>query len=159
LDARLLAVYLSTVYELPASAGAVRASLDGDARAAHTRLPDALRARFAIVTAYNPRSVVTAPAVNAQRHRAMHELLLMGGHQVEACVAHGQDAQGATDDTWREPSWFVRDIEREEAIAFGRAFRQNAIVFSDEGRPEIVATDADWDAPGKGYAAAWRVRP
>jgi hypothetical protein len=155
MDPNLLRNYLSTVYELPTASGPLRASLDGDAaRNGPSALPELLQKPFAVITAYNPRSMLMPRKVNEQRNLVMRDLLVLGVYRVEACVAYEQDPEG----TWREPSWLVHAMDRDEAIAFGRVFRQNAILLCRNARPEIVVTDPTCDEIGKTYAGHWHVR-
>lgn len=154
MDQNLLRSYFSTVYELPTDAGVVRASLDGEAITDPAVLPDLLRTRFAVLTAYNPRSMLLPRKVNEQRQQVMRDLLVLGCYRVEACVGYEDEPDG----TWREPSWLVHGIDRDEAIHFGRTFRQNTIVYSREGRPELVVTDPTFDDVGKCFVGNWRVR-
>ena len=154
MDHNLLRTYLATVYELPTPAGPLRASLDGDIVADPTTLPELLRRPFVVLTAYNPRSMLLPRKVNEQRQQVMRDLLILGVYRVEACVGYEEDPEG----TWREPSWLVHGMDREEAIAFGRVFRQNTILVCHDGRPEIVATDPTCDDVGRTYVGNWRVR-
>jgi hypothetical protein len=154
MDTNLLRSYLTTVYELPTATGALRASLDGDAVASPSSLPEILQKPFAIVTGYNPRSMLLPRRVNEQRNLVMRDLLVTGNYRVEACAGFEDDPEG----TWREPSWLVHGMERDEAIAFGRVFRQNAVLLCRNARPEIVVTDPTCDEIGKTYEAWWRVR-
>jgi hypothetical protein len=142
------------VYELPADSGVIRASLDGEVNAEPTGLPDLLKTRFAVLTAYNPRSMLLPRKVNEQRQQVMRDLLILGCYRVEACVGYEDEPDG----TWREPSWLVHGIDRDEAIHFGRTFRQNTIVYSRDCRPELVVTDPTFDDVGKCYVGNWRVR-
>lgn len=155
MDPNLLRSYLATVYELPTASGVVRASLDGDAgRAGAAALPDILQKSFSIVTAYNPRSMLMPRKVNEQRNLVMRDLLVLGVYRVESCVGYDEDPEG----TWREPSWLVHGMGRDEAVAFGRVFRQNAVLLCQSSRPEIIVTDPTCDEIGKTYAGHWRVR-
>ncbi len=154
MDQSLLRSYLATVYELPSAAGVLRVSLDGEVVKDESALPELLRAPFAILTAYNPRSMLLPRKVNEQRHQVMRELLILGCYRVEHCVGEGDEP----DSTWREPAWLVHGIDREEAVDFGRTFRQNTIVYSDGGRPELVVTDPTCDVLGQTYAGNWRLR-
>ena len=154
MDSTLLRQYMSTVYELPSNSGPLRVSLDGDIVSDASTLPELLRAPFCIVTAYNPRSMLLPRKVNDARHAVMRDLLILGCYRVEACVGYEEEPEG----TWREPSWLVHDIERDEAIAFGRVFRQNTIVFCRNARPEIVVCDPTCDDVGKTFVGHWRVR-
>jgi len=49
-------------------------------------------------------------------------------------------------------------MERDEAIAFGRVYRQNTIVYAENGRPEIIVTDPTADDVGRTFHGNWRVR-
>ena len=154
MDQSLLRSYLATVYELPTPSGPLRVSLDGDIVTDPSRLPELLQRPFTVLTAYNPRSMLLPRKVNEQRHQVMRDLLVLGVYRVEACVGYEEDPEG----TWREPSWLVHGMDREEAIAFGRVFRQNAVLVGRSARPEIVVTDPTCDDVGKTYVGNWRVR-
>jgi hypothetical protein len=153
-DQNLLRSYLGTVYELPTPSGPIRVSLDGDIVADAAVLPEILQRPFGIVTGYNPRSMLLPRKINEQRHQVMRDLLVLGVYRVEACVGYEEDPEG----TWREPSWLVHDIDREEAVAFGRVFRQNTIVMCRAARPELIVTDPTCDDVGRTYVGNWRVR-
>jgi hypothetical protein len=150
----LLRHYLSTVYELPTTNGPVRASLDGDIVTDPSTLPEILTRPFTLLTAYNPRSMLLPRKVNDGRHLVLRDLLILGCYRVEACVGYEEDPEG----TWREPAWLVHAMEREEATAFGRVFRQNTIVTCKNGRPELIVTDPTCDDLSKTFVGNWRVR-
>ncbi|MFO0677820.1 MAG: DUF3293 domain-containing protein [Polyangiaceae bacterium] len=154
MDQTLLRNYLATVYELPSVQGPVRASLDGDLVTDPSTLPELLTRTFAVLTAYNPRSMLLPRKVNDGRHVVLRDLLILGCYRVEACVGHEDDPEG----TWREPSWLVHGMDREEAIAFGRVFRQNAVLYCKDARPELIVTDPTFDDVGKTITGNWRVR-
>jgi hypothetical protein len=154
MDQTLLRSYLATVYEFPTSAGPLRASLDGDIVNDAAALPELLTRPFAVLTAYNPRSMLLPRKVNDSRHMVLRDLLILGVYRVEACVGYEEEPDG----TWREPSWLVHGMDRDEAIAFGRVFRQNTILFCKNGRPELVATDPTFEDVGKVVLGNWRVR-
>jgi hypothetical protein len=154
MEQNLLKAYLETIYELPTAAGVIRASQDGDQGAPPKPLPDLLNTTFALITAYNPRSMLLPRRVNEQRHHVMRDLLVLGCYRVEAGVGFEEDPDG----TWREPAWLVHGMGREEALAFGRVFRQNAVVVNYEGRPELVVTDPTCDDIGRGFRGYWRIR-
>ena len=101
MDQGLLRSYLATIYDLPSSNGIVRASLDGDVANDRSALPDILTREFAIVTAYNPRSMLLPRKVNDQRHSVLRDLLVLGVYRVEGCVGYEDDAESI----WREPAW------------------------------------------------------
>ena len=154
MDQGLLRAYLGTIYDLPSPNGIVRVSLDGDVANDPSALPDVLTRPFAILTAYNPRSMLLPRKVNDGRHTVLRDLLILGCYRVEACVGFEEDPEG----TWREPAWLVHSMEREEAIAFGRVFRQNTVLFCRNGRPELIVTDPTCDDVGKTFVGNWRLR-
>lgn len=153
MDQSLLRQYLAAVYELPTPEGALKVSLDGD-MADQSQLPGLLAQPFVLVTAYNPRSMLLPRKVNDSRHNVMRDLLILGCYRVEQAVAYDDESEGA----WREPTWLVHGMEREEAVAFGRVFRQNTIIMCTEGRPELIVTDPTCDDVGASYFGNWRTR-
>ncbi|HEY4117424.1 MAG TPA: DUF3293 domain-containing protein [Byssovorax sp.] len=154
MDQALLRSYLSTVYEFPATGGPVRASLDGEIAKDLGGLPELLHRRFAVLTAYNPRSMLLPRRVNEQRHVVLRDLLILGCYRVEPCVGSEAEPEGV----WREPAYFVHAMDREEAISFGRVFRQNTILYAQNGRPELIVTDPTADDVGRSFQGNWRVR-
>jgi len=154
MDPTLLRNYLSSVYELPTVNGPVRASLDGDIVTDPSTLPELLTRPFALLTAYNPRSMLLPRKVNESRHLVLRDLLVLGCYRVEGAVGYEEEPEG----TWREPSWLVHEIGRDEAIACGRVFRQNSIVVCKGARPELIVTDPTCDDVGKTFLGNWRVR-
>ena len=154
MDQTLLRSYLATVYEFPTVVGALRASLDGESTQDRTALPEFLQRTFAVLTAYNPRSMLLPRRVNEGRHFVLRDLLILGCYRVEPCVGSEAEPEGV----WREPAWLVHSMDREEAISFGRVFRQNSIVYASGGRPEIIITDPTADDIGKSFPGFWRVR-
>jgi hypothetical protein len=153
-DQNLLRSYFSTVYELSTDTGTQRVSIDGELVKDESALPAILRQPFALLTAYNPRSMLLPRRVNESRHSVMRDLLILGCYRVEHCVGYEEEPEGV----WREPAWVVHGIEREEAIHFGRTFRQNTIIYCRESRPELIVTDPTCDAVGKTFQGNWRVR-
>ncbi|HRG98969.1 MAG TPA: DUF3293 domain-containing protein [Polyangiaceae bacterium] len=154
MDHNLLRHYLSTVYELPTVNGPLRASLDGDAVTDPSTLPELLTRPFTVLTAFNPRSMLLPRKVNEGRHAVLRDLLILGCYRVEACVGYEEDP----DSTWREPGWLVHGMDREEALSFGRVFRQNTIVVCRGGRPELLVTDPTCDDLGRTIVGNWRIR-
>jgi hypothetical protein len=153
-DQNLLRSYLATVYELPTEAGLLRVSLDGEIVQDPGTLPELLRRDFAVLTAYNPRSMLLPRRVNEGRHQVMRDLLILGCYRVEHCVGYDEEPEGV----WREPAWLVHGIGREEAVYFGRTFRQNTIVVCQNARPELIVTDPTCDDVGRTYIGNWRIR-
>ncbi|MFO7177133.1 MAG: DUF3293 domain-containing protein [Pseudomonadota bacterium] len=154
MDPTLLRSYFATVYEFPTENGIVRASLDGELVKDVSTLPEILRRDFALLTAYNPRSMLLPRRVNESRHQVLRDLLVFGGYRVEHCIGYDEDPDGV----WREPAWLVHGISREESIHIGRTFRQNTIVYCTGARPELIVTDATCDDIGRTFQGNWRVR-
>lgn len=154
MDPNLLRSYMSTVYELPSPNGILRVALDGDVATDITMLPEPLTRTFALLTAYNPRSMLLPKRVNEARHQVLRDLLVLGVYRVEHAVGYEDEPEGV----WREPVWFVHNMDREEAQNFGRVYRQNTIVFARAGRPELIVTDPTCDELGRTFVCNWRVR-
>jgi hypothetical protein len=153
-DQSLLRSYFATVYELPTESGLVRVSLDGELVKDASVLPPLLRQDFAILTAYNPRSMLLPRRVNDSRHQVLRDLLILGCCRVEHCVGYDEEPEGV----WREPAWLVHHVERDEAIQFGRTFRQNTVIYCRGARPELIVTDQTCDEIGRTFQGNWRVR-
>ncbi|MCU0693389.1 MAG: DUF3293 domain-containing protein [Polyangiaceae bacterium] len=154
MDQNLLRSYLATIYELPSPSGILRASMDGDMATDPSTLPEPLTKTFAVLTAYNPRSMLLPRRVNEGRHHVLRDLLILGVYRVESCVGYEDEPEGV----WREPGWFVHNMDREEAQAFGRVFRQNTIVWANGGHPQLIVTDPTCDDLGRTFTGNWRIR-
>ena len=154
MEPNLLRSYFATVYELPTESGVIRVSLDGEIVSDPQTLPELLREDFAVLTAYNPRSMLLPKRVNEGRHQVMRDLLILGCYRVQQCVGYDEQPNSV----WREPAWMVLGVEREEAIYFGRTFRQNTVLVCHEARPELIVTDPTCEAVGKTYKGNWRLR-
>ncbi|HEY3236854.1 MAG TPA: DUF3293 domain-containing protein [Polyangiaceae bacterium] len=154
MDQNLLRSYLATVYELPTEQGQLRVSLDGEVVQDDNQLPELLRQDFAILTAYNPRSMLLPRRVNEMRQQVLRDLLILGCYRVEHCLGYDEEPEGV----WREPAWLVHGISREESVLFGRAFRQNTVVLCGQARPSLIITDPTCDEVGRTFQGNWRVR-
>ena len=154
MDQALLRSYLATVYDLPTANGVIHASLDGDVPNDPNALPDLLARTFAILTSYNPRSMLLPKRVNEVRHNVMRDMLILGCYRVESALGMEEDS----DSQWKEPAWLVHGIDRDEAISFGRVFRQNTVIFCRNARPEVIVTDPTCDEIGRTFVGHWRVR-
>lgn len=154
MDQNLLRSYFATVYELPTETSILRVSIDGELVQDEESLPELLRDDFAILTAYNPRSMLLPRRINEGRHQVLRDLLILGCYRTEHCVGYEEEPEGV----WREPAWLVHGIDRDEAISFGRVFRQNTVIYCRNARPELIVTDPTCDPMGKTYQGNWRVR-
>ena len=91
----------------------------------------------AYITAANPRGRVQPEADNAIATAALRRSLSGAGYR---CLAgEGRDPEGK----WKaEKSVLVLGMTREDALALGRAFDQNAVVLVERGKaPELVVLD------------------
>jgi hypothetical protein len=153
-DQNLLRSYFGTIYELPLESGILRVSIDGEIVKELAALPPILQSTFAVVTAYNPRSMPLPRRVNEGRQQVLRDLLVLGCYRVEQCVGYDEEPEGPL----REPAWLVHGIPRDEAVAFGRIFRQNTIVYCQDARPELIVTDPTLDSIGRTFHGNWRIR-
>jgi hypothetical protein len=128
-DGELLRAYAATRWRVALPDGEVMVRLGRPA-------PDALRST-AIVTAYNPASRRVSAARNRRADAALRRWIDRMGfrsHSVDAVPEEGNE------DAWREPGFAVH-CGRDEAVALGRRYGQNAVVWIDcRGRVSLVAT-------------------
>ena len=74
-------------------------------------------------------------------------------------LVHLQCNSGQDTLSWAARGARVTGVDiSDEAIAFGRVFRQNTIVMCRSGRPELIVTDPTCDDVGKAFLGNWRVR-
>ena len=87
----------------------------------------------AFVTAANPGSQKKGRAENAEAMSALDGMLEAAGYPRYPGEGRNEER------TWREPSVLALGIYRENAVALGRLFGQNAIVFIELGKaPELL---------------------
>ncbi len=95
-------------------------------------------AGLAVITAYNPYSVVCRDTENQRWQAQLKELLLQHGYETFPALGVSSDGE------WEEPSLAVVGISRELANAFGCCFRQNAIIYAEPNSAvELVICDKD----------------
>lgn len=129
-DPELLAAYRNTVWSVDAPGGRVTVRPG-------TAAPPALRPS-AIVTAYNPASQLQSPEQNRRADRVLLARIRALGLVHRPTLAHGT---GDDPTAWDEPGWCLAGDTRAAAIALGRDFGQNAIVWIDpEGAVAMVCT-------------------
>lgn len=94
--------------------------------------------RFAIITAYNPQSNLLPKEENLRRHRQLErEIQTLG-------LAYTPSLSTSPEGSWAEEGFAVFAIGLEEALALGRKFEQQAVVWG-EGRRVFLA----WCEAGK----------
>ncbi len=128
LDRRLVTAYIRTIYRIldPAFDVAIGPLLPALERWLLERDLDT----FAFITAENPGSRLLSAHENARRQAALQKALLPLV-PVEPRRAVHISASGE----WPpENSWWAPGLPPEEAVALGRAFAQNALVFWQRGR-------------------------
>ena len=85
---------------------------------------------WAVITACNPYSQCLSEAENRQRHQKL--LKYLSGLQFTSLSAVGKDKY----DVWTpEQSLLIFGLNRPQAIAIGRKFQQNAIVYGELNQP------------------------
>ena len=107
----------------------VRLRIDGPG-AAPTELP---ASTFAVLTAWNPGGV-ERPNERANR-RAQEQL----ARHLDARMVERWPAVNAPGSRYREESFAVLGLDRDEAWRLGEAFQQRAIYYVDRGKPFLVA--------------------
>ena len=91
------------------------------------------KATAAFISAFNPYSQATDPALNEAANERLRADLETGG--CEVLEALGSNREG----TWEEASFLALGLGREAATALGRQYRQNAIVFAEaDAVPELL---------------------
>ncbi|MEK8088267.1 DUF3293 domain-containing protein [Thermithiobacillus plumbiphilus] len=120
----LLKAYFDSRYTVCCDSGAVTFRIGGP-------LPDCLRRPFALVTAWNPRSVPLNRELNESRHAALRAQLDLEDWKY-------LPARGEGTNSWVEESLAILDIPLERALKLARQFGQNAIVWGDGQRSELV---------------------
>lgn len=76
---------------------------------------------LAIITAYNPGSVLLEESENRRRNVILEQMIQ------ELGLPYGPALNQAPDGGWQEPGFWVAGIGLEAAVALGREFRQAAI--------------------------------
>lgn len=129
----LVSAYLDTSYRVENDGGSfvLRIGATSEHLAELLRNTGCRTATF--VTAWNPLGRPLPQAENRQRNRLLRRDLEM----ISSAVFLGEGA--ASDRTWpAEPSYLSLGLSFEEAVHVGRHYRQNAIVWADEGSVPIL---------------------
>lgn len=129
-DPDLLAAYQKTVWSVDAPDGRVEVR-------SGVRAPAVLRPS-AIVTAYNPASRLHSTEQNRRADGALLARIHALGLPHWRTLARGT---GGDPGAWDEPGWCLSGDTRAAAVALGRDFGQNAIVWVDpDGGVAMVCT-------------------
>ncbi len=132
--ARLEAAYRATTYRIHTAGDDIDLRLGEASPALAALLREAGAERWAIVTAWNPASLVQAEATNSAAQARLQQWLSARGYRWQA----GENRADAAD--WPpEPTCLVPGMSEAEARQCGAAFGQNAVVCGDgESVPRLV---------------------
>lgn len=119
--------YREAIYTVVADGKEIIFRIGEVSEAINRLLDEACAAKFALVTAFNPRSEVLPDDENETRQVRLKELL-------RAENLYFLEGYGANErELWeREPSLFIFGISEERAVEIGREFEQNAIVYGEK---------------------------
>ena len=93
----------------------------------------AFASNLAIITAYNPHSIMQDEQENARRNAELYQELTTRPFRILSAKNEGSD------DTWPpEPGFCMLDIPFWEAVYIGRKFNQNALVWADQQGVALV---------------------
>lgn len=128
--ASLQIAYQEAIYEVYFAQEIIQLSIGEHNLALDRLLSKHDASSWALITAYNPYSQSLSAAENQQRHQSFQEFLPTLNLTIFDAV--GKDKDGV----WTpEPSVWIVGIELIKAIALGRKFQQNAIVYGELGKP------------------------
>ena len=140
LEPQLIAAYLATDYIAHIDGEEIIINVGKPVPALLTeRVRDKAMPGWAVITAYNPCSVLeSAVNNNKTRQQLLTEVLSLHGYETHSAL--GRDADGQ----WGEPSILVLGISYGLAGAIGASFLQNAVVFGEVGAAaELMFCDKD----------------
>lgn len=130
----LEAAYRATSYRMFLPGGQCELRIDQANPVLKAWLETAGVENFAIITAFNPGSVLAAPEQNAERQAQLECELLEGNYEPYAGENVPDDPDGPS-----EESCFVADIACDDACALAEEYGQNAIVYGGaDAVPRLV---------------------
>jgi hypothetical protein len=97
--------------------------------------PSGLPARFGIVTAYNPRSVLAPPDVNERADAELERALAGAG------LPHFRVTGGAGDGSHLEPGYGIEAESPEAVRPISRRFHQEAFFWVEDGMVFVIDTE------------------
>ena len=139
LEPQLIAAYLTTDYVAHIDGEEIVINVGRPVPALLTeRVRDKAMPGWAVITAYNPCSVLESAVSNEARQLLLAEMLSLHGYETHSALGRGADGE------WEEPSILVLGISYELAGAIGASFLQNAVVFGEMGAAaELVFCEKD----------------
>jgi hypothetical protein len=123
----LLAAYRATQYVVQGESESITVRIDQTSTSADRLLQAHGVVRGAIVTAWNPGSRESDPALNRARTLALKRETRSGGWAFLPMTAEAQEP------AWTEQGLLILGIGETEARAIGANYRQNAIVILEIG--------------------------
>lgn len=133
-DQAVLAAYRATRWTVEAPSGPV------DLRPGQRLADEAFPLPAAVVTAYNPGSILRSADENLEADAALEAAVraAAGERRCYRALAHGS---GPDAWRWEEPGFALTAVSLERAVAIGEAFGQNAILWVPaDGVPQLVST-------------------
>ena len=128
--ARLTKAYRETIYEIEDHGETIQLYIGQSNRQIDRLLTKANHTGWAIITAFNPYSQCLSESENRERHQNLLEYVR--SLKLKAIAGINKDPSG---DWVPEISLMVIGIERQQAIAIGQKYQQNAVVFGELGQP------------------------
>lgn len=136
IDQQLLNAYRNTIYWVEDLALKIQIGIKNSVL--DTILEKQQASCWAFITAWNPRSKWLLPEENTQRHKLLITRVEQAGYPYFTGKGIGLDKD------WEpETSLFILNISKANAIAIGKYFDQNAIVFGslDESPTLLITAD------------------
>ena len=129
-------IYRTAVYGVFSGSREIRFRIGENNAEIEALLGEFKAERFALITAYNPRSKELPEEENLIRQEELSGDLCDAGYGF--LQGYGADEN----DSWIEPSLFVLDISEETAVSFAGKYEQHAIVYGERGSaPQLVWCD------------------
>lgn len=124
--AALRVAYEQAIYEVYDGQETIQINIGQNCPPLDSLIAQSDRFTWALITAANPYSQPLSARENQRRDQRLSKYLK--GLQLPLIPAMGKDPTGV----WTpEPSWLILGITRPQAIAIGRKFEQNAIVYGE----------------------------
>jgi hypothetical protein len=133
-EAELFAAYAATTYEVATEVGLQRLRVGHKSAGMDTLLLShpTWGSSWGFITAWNPASVPLDEQLNEERNRALAAALEGRSSKVYPALGRG-------DDGWDEPGFLVVGLSRDDMVALGEQWGQNAVLFCAVDTPvELV---------------------
>lgn len=130
-------IYRTAVYGVFSGSREIRFKIGENNAEIEALLGEFKAERFALITAYNPRSKELSEEENLVRQEKL------SGDICDAGYGFLQGYGASEDGSWKaEPCLFVLDISEEAAVSIAQKYEQHAIVYGKRGSaPRLVWCD------------------